>query len=78
MNISIVKVGYDVSSVVVDVAAATVVEWAAGCNSSHCYVVTHCGSSYYCYVVIPRNSSYYCYVVIPRNSLYCYVVSPRN
>ena len=47
MNISIVKVGYDVSSVVVDVAAATVVEWAAGCNSSHCYVVTHCGSSYY-------------------------------
>ena len=66
MNILIVKVGHDVSSVVVDVAAATVVEWAAGCSSSHYYVV------------IPRNSSYYCYVVIPRNSLYCYVVSPRN
>lgn len=64
MNISIVKVGHDVSSVAVDVAAATVVEWA--CNSSYYYVVTH------------RNSSYYCYVVIPRNSLYCYVVSPRN
>jgi len=65
MNVSIVKVGHDVSSVVVDVAAATVVEWEAGCNSSYYYVVTH------------RNSSYYC-VVIPRNSLYCYVVSPRN
>ena len=57
MNISIVKVGHDVSSVVVDVAAATVVEWA---------VVTRCSSSYYCYVVIPRNSLY-CYVVSPRN-----------